>query len=208
MNIFQIINENSNAINSINTFVVAIFTLLLFIATFLLWRSTRKLVLGAESTAERQLRAYVTVVGGGISTVHLREGGIGLQVTVELRNASQTPAYRFSTWIKPPEILPNDAVPYGLPASLEERTGFSIVGPGGSAHITYVIPLTDVASLVSKNKRLFVHGGADYQDAFGKDRTFIFRSVSGEPMCLVSGTGDPVLQGMPLQPHRSGYDAS
>ncbi len=38
---------------------VATFTLILAIATGLLWWSTRKLVLGAEDTAMRQLRAYV-----------------------------------------------------------------------------------------------------------------------------------------------------
>jgi hypothetical protein len=39
--------------------LVALFTALLFIATWLLWLATKKLVLGAENTAERQLRAHV-----------------------------------------------------------------------------------------------------------------------------------------------------
>ena len=46
--------------------VIALFTVILGIATWLLWRSTRALVEGAEKTAERQLRAYVFVKGGGI----------------------------------------------------------------------------------------------------------------------------------------------
>jgi hypothetical protein len=39
--------------------LVAVFTALLFFATLLLFFATRALVLGAEKTAERQLRAYV-----------------------------------------------------------------------------------------------------------------------------------------------------
>lgn len=39
--------------------LVALFTGGLFVATWLLWEATKKLVQGAELTAERQLRAYV-----------------------------------------------------------------------------------------------------------------------------------------------------
>jgi hypothetical protein len=41
--------------------LVAAFTALLFVATFALWWSTRRLVKGADKNAERQLRAYVLV---------------------------------------------------------------------------------------------------------------------------------------------------
>jgi len=39
--------------------LVVLFTAGLFMATWLLWAATKKLVLSAENTAERQLRAYV-----------------------------------------------------------------------------------------------------------------------------------------------------
>src|ERR1035437_9225749 len=41
--------------------VIALFTIILGIATWLLWRSTKKLVEGADATARHQLRAYVSV---------------------------------------------------------------------------------------------------------------------------------------------------
>lgn len=41
---------------------IALFTVLLVLATLFLWKATRDLVLGAEKTAERQLRAYIGVV--------------------------------------------------------------------------------------------------------------------------------------------------
>src|SRR5258708_24055616 len=42
--------------------VIALFTVILGIATWLLWRATKKLVEGADATAEHQLRAYVHIV--------------------------------------------------------------------------------------------------------------------------------------------------
>jgi hypothetical protein len=39
--------------------IIALFTIILGIATWLLWRATKRLVEGADRTAERQLRAYV-----------------------------------------------------------------------------------------------------------------------------------------------------
>jgi hypothetical protein len=46
--------------------LLSIFTLGLFIATWLLFYATKNLVVGAEQTAMRQLRAYITVEPGGI----------------------------------------------------------------------------------------------------------------------------------------------
>ena len=40
---------------------IAVFTVLLFVATFLLWKATRDLVRSAEKTAERQMRAYLGI---------------------------------------------------------------------------------------------------------------------------------------------------
>src|SRR2546423_983870 len=48
----EFVHKNAEAI-------VALFTVILGIATWLLWRSTKRLVEGAERTAERQLRAYI-----------------------------------------------------------------------------------------------------------------------------------------------------
>jgi len=40
--------------------IIALFTVILGIATWFLWRATKRLVEGAEDTAQRQLRAYVS----------------------------------------------------------------------------------------------------------------------------------------------------
>src|ERR1700733_4819113 len=42
--------------------LVALFTALLFFATLALWWATRGLVVGADETARRQLRAYISIM--------------------------------------------------------------------------------------------------------------------------------------------------
>src|SRR5689334_13527367 len=63
----------------------------------------------ANSTANRQLRAYVSVVSGSMMVVQLKDGGLGITVHVELKNSGQTPGYKFLTWMKPPLILDSEA---------------------------------------------------------------------------------------------------
>jgi hypothetical protein len=53
------INWTPEAVTAAATVVLAILTLTLALGTFGLWLATRRLVRGAEDTAERQLRAYV-----------------------------------------------------------------------------------------------------------------------------------------------------
>jgi hypothetical protein len=58
-----------------------------------LWKATRDLVKGAEKTAERQLRAYLTAKAGNI--IHERRSdGWWLEWHPEITNVGQTPAYR------------------------------------------------------------------------------------------------------------------
>jgi hypothetical protein len=46
--------------------IIAIFTVILGMATGFLWLATKNLVIGAEDTAERQLRAYVSISPSGV----------------------------------------------------------------------------------------------------------------------------------------------
>jgi hypothetical protein len=172
------------------------------LATLLLWHATRNLITGSAETSERQLRAYVTLVGGQMRIVNLNTGSLGVSIDIELRNSGQTPAYNFTTWVRPPQVLDKDAVPFGPPADVSERTGSSIVGSAANVTINYTIPLTEQEAINSGSKRIFVWGGADYTDAFGVPRYFRFRSASGPPV------GGPNWQGWSLQPHKLGYEAN
>ena len=69
-----------------DTLIVA-FTAALFFATWLLWSATKSLVVGAERTAERQLRAYV----------YFKETKVDFaarKVAYRIDNFGQTPAHK------------------------------------------------------------------------------------------------------------------
>jgi len=84
------IDWKPDAITAAATIVLAALTTILAFGTIFLWRSTRRLVFGAERTAERQLRAYVTVGSEGISQF----GGPAVTsiANVSVRNVGQVPA--------------------------------------------------------------------------------------------------------------------
>ena len=181
--------------------IIAVFTVILAVATWRLWIATRNLVRGTERTAQSQLRAYVSVESGGVQH-GIVDGQPGFQVHVVLKNYGVTPAYRFRTWINAPVILDTGAVPFiGPTVPLEDRPP-SILGPGSLAHMHWnaVFPMLAVQDIRSGTKAIFVWGGADYIDAFGHPRHFMFR-------CAMSGSEDSP-NGWALKPHRIGYEAN
>lgn len=166
--------------------------------------ATRDAVKLADKTAERQLRAYIAVVSGGMQVVTLTQGGLGIGIHIELKNSGQTPGYDFTTWIKKPEILDKDVVPFGAPTPIEQRNGTSIVGPGASVHINWTLPITetDLAAIQSGAKNVFVWGGADYRDIFEQKRYFIFRDTNAQ------GHFTSIGNVLALAPHKLGYEGN
>lgn len=198
----QFAGDHDKAIVAFGTGVLALFTVILAVATVFLWRATRDLVVDARDKGERQLRAYVALVGGVV--VHATgDNQPGYLVQIELKNSGTTPGYDFTTWIMPPEVQDFSALPFGAPRPESERTGKSIISPNTSAWINafYVWKSDELAAVRSRKKGLFVWGGADYRDAFGEKRRFFFR-------IRISGPEDtPNRAGWALKPHPLGYEA-
>jgi hypothetical protein len=193
-------------------FLLVIFTGLIAISTgFLFWetkktsRATRDAVELAETTAKRQLRAYVAVESADARFVNLIEGGQGIVVHIVIRNSGQTPGYGLTTWIQPPKILLPDVIPFGKPLPIPQRNGSSIIAANGTANLWQTIAVSDEqwGSLKSGTKLLFIWGGLDFKDAFDADRHFKFRMVNSSAT-LVNNPGDMFA----LQPHRLGYEAN
>lgn len=165
--------------------------------------AAKKAVELSDRTAQLQLRAYVTLVAGKIQVVNVTQGGRAIQITIELKNSGQTPGYQFTTWIKPPQILDKDAVPFGPATPIGERTGVSIIGPGSNVAMTWILAATEdeLADLLAEKKKLFVWGGADYTDIFKEKRFFTFRAANAP---FTAGLDYPVA----VQPHKAGYEAN
>src|SRR5260221_9762787 len=76
--------------------LLVVFTALLFAATVFLYLATRNLVVGAQDTAKRQLRAYVAVAAHDGPRL---QSDKPISVSVQLTNLGQTPAHHVTSWM-------------------------------------------------------------------------------------------------------------
>ena len=88
------IHDFKEEIVAIGTLFIAAFTVILAFATFFLYFATRDLVTGAKDTAERQLRAYLTITPVMLSSINPDENS---GFIFEQKNQGQTPAYSATT---------------------------------------------------------------------------------------------------------------
>ena len=156
---------------------VAVFTLVLAVATFLLWRSTKALADEGRNTATRQLRAYVFPVQFEILADRPNK------VRVTAKNFGKTPAYNIAM-----------AARFELAASEDHLTPVNDAGP--SLGILAPESVTSVKaeevqsqeSAAGQNSRTpnsgnrntfeqYAHGLISYRDTFGKRRWSRFRQV-------------------------------
>jgi hypothetical protein len=157
-----------------DTLLVSI-TFLLFLATLALWLATRKLVRGAEDTAERQLRAYVTVIGGSLCIQNKTIHGV-----LELKNSGQTPAYELTIWSQM-KIQPSDETFVEEPPRHDDSTLAKIVvGPGSTTNPRDRLEIpadNDISLPAIRNGKAWVYiwGRIDYRDAFKCKRFAEFR---------------------------------
>jgi hypothetical protein len=189
--------------------VIAIFTAILGMATWFLWRATRDLVRGAEETAERQLRAHVFIDGGSIQIITRDRRRVHpelpnpqmplyIQVHTVIKNYGQTPAYKFKVWRKLGIRDPNN-LEFG---EIGEGTAEDILGPNTTSTITAAIPIDDkvLTSIRDGTKSIFSWGRISYIDAFKKQRHFTFYQTNGRE--LGAGAGG----GWPLEPASKPYE--
>jgi hypothetical protein len=162
--------------------VIAIFTVILGVATWLLWRATDKLVRGAERASEQQLRAYISVNPTEISSTDREERFA--QITCIVKNHGQTPAreinYVFDFGVMPnplPEdfIFPPPAMPINMEGSL-----FPLADMKVWFNFNRLLSTEEFAAVEADTLRLHVWGRAFYRTAFGQRcYTKIAASVGG-----------------------------
>jgi hypothetical protein len=153
--------------------IIALFTIILGIATWLLWRATKRLVEGAEDTAQRQLRAYLCAVG-----CRMKKFEVGKEVvaTVTIENTGQTPAYD-TTVVTTIEFR---SLPIKENLILERPTQLSRTTVGRDQKIlpsAYGRRLTqeEYFAVLNGDAAIFVYGQVKYRTAFGREPTTDFR---------------------------------
>lgn len=152
----EFVHKNAEAI-------IALFTIILGIATWLLWRATDRLVRGADKTAERQLRAYIHVFDVKLSHV---DDDWSPVIRINIKNFGKTPA------LKVRHKIGNTLVIAG-PGSfdLKDDTNVSDLGPdqkigkssvmGREVWHSMILP-----SIKKGGGQFFVFGKITYSDVF------------------------------------------
>lgn len=165
--------SSSEEVTAWSTVALAIITFLLAMYTARLWKATEQLVKGAEDSAQRQLRAYLTVV---IGTATYQEAGKDIRFAGRPRliNTGNTPAhkvsYRANAAILPVQ-LPRD---FEFPLT-QDSIGGSVIGPNQFTELQAVVDEFVLDSQVSdikygKDRVLHIWGVVTYKDIFGEYR--------------------------------------
>jgi hypothetical protein len=210
--IAQVLDKAGGIITALATIAIAIFTLTLKRATDRLWDAGEKQLSHLSDTAERQLRAYVTLIDEQVELVANETAFI---LDFKLRNDGNTPAYHFAAWTEG-EVSAVDADPFpDKRPVLGDKAQRSIIGPAAIARTnTSEQPLsaTDLEAIRKGTHAIFVWGGAEYEDAFKNPRYFVFRvSMTGKEIRVGESFEDRKVvhrYGWHFSPHPKGYDGN
>ena len=151
--------------------VIALFTIILAIATILLWVVTQGILTDSRLTTQQQLRAYVFIRD---SMLEGFSSPSGPSFNITFTNSGKTPAWNLK--------IAMDAFILEHPSSQERHAGeFSdhgALGPNGIYTMSATMPaLTqeEIADVRAANKAIYVFGRVEFEDAFGNEQWLVFR---------------------------------
>lgn len=158
-------------VTAIATIAIAFFTIVLAIATGLLWNA-------GERHSERELRAYISIINGQIELIKTDKGRFFIKGKIEFKNSGKTPAYDFRPWTSL-DVLASGTDPSKTRGTSEQS---SIFGPGDTSEIELFIgPIEEptLESIRQSNTSIFIWGEIDFTDAFGREWTLAYVNVNG-----------------------------
>lgn len=164
------------------TLIITIFTGVSVFSNVMLWLVTGRTLAHGRETAQRQLRAYVSVIIGG-AVYQERDKSIRFEGRPVILNTGQTPAHDLSYWANAAVLtLP---IPPGFPFEPRPGSGFNwfaVLGPQQTFIASAVVPDFvddgEVESIKSGPDRgLCVWGRVIYRDAFGEIHQTEFSQV-------------------------------
>jgi hypothetical protein len=150
--------------------VIAIFTVILGVATWALFVATRNLVRGAEQTAERQLRAYVSDSPEEI-IFNMDNKSAKIKASFVSKNHGQTPAFNlrhFTFYYKFDRSIPDD-FQFPDPRPQQNVTSQAVIFPNAEIPVggrEIELSHTELNDLAEENKRLYIMAIVLYQDVF------------------------------------------
>jgi hypothetical protein len=160
----RFIHENHEAI-------VALFTVILGVATWMLWRATRDLITGSEKISANQLRAYVYFQGfvSGANPDPADTNKIKEYVFVaRIENVGLTPATAVRAWIDVQCFPMNED---RQPDEKKEMAGpATILGPGSTGLSSYrTVPIKTMEEKWRDETEIFIISRVEYRDTFNPE---------------------------------------
>jgi hypothetical protein len=162
---------------ALGTLILALFTGALGFATIFLWRATKRLVVGADENARRQLRAYVSVTMAHVSSFAKDEY---ISVRFTLMNRGLTPArslVHHSEIFVAPEPLPEDFILPGLTSRLSDPlTLFPSQDINGTKTAAHFFSQEEIRGIANGTARIYCYGMVYYETVFDSPATTTFCS--------------------------------
>jgi hypothetical protein len=154
------------------TFLLTIFTGLLWQSTDKLWAAGERQLIHLSDTAQQQLRAYINNVSAVISNVG---AGKSVEVRVEIKNFGQTPAYNVRHYSQ----LTLAHFPWTESAMNFAPLSTSTMGPGANSFnlvkSSQMLNEELLIGLLTGRCAYYVEGRVTYVDAFGNERFTNYR---------------------------------
>jgi hypothetical protein len=144
--------------------VGALATIGLLFYTGRLWRSTSDLVERADINAQKELRAYLGVLGS-----YIFYDGNGIQAGVEIVNNSSTPAYRTRWWFTYEIADSVESARFTAVPQLDAEWD-QVPGAKNTLRIRAEVSGADAKAIREGTKVFLMYGRLDYFDAFDKPR--------------------------------------
>jgi hypothetical protein len=156
--------------------------------------STDKLVIDAEDTAKRQLRAYVSFEEGGRITC----GTLGCGIDIRIKNSGQTPAYNVTCYVasESRDTVFDPITDQNFRNFQFSQTGIATVdlGSGQEWTISNCTQGPSIVGLSEKTgKTLYAWGVVKFRDAFNRcQRTAFIAKESSGLTFLWQSASDPI----------------
>lgn len=163
--------------------IIAIFTVIIGIATALLFFATDNLVRGADDTARKQLRAYVHAIFTNKTGTFFIQLGHSLEIPITIENSGQTPAYDVVVNIM--AVVHDYPMTSPLPNLIESEGSKTVLHPRAKIYCT--ISLSDSLTQVQVDdikirgtKKIYMFGKVSYRDIYNIPRETTIRLMSME----------------------------
>jgi hypothetical protein len=161
------------------TLWLVVFTALLARATLRLWDSTERLVKGAEDTAQRQLRAYISVDAPDNMPAII---GDKISIILQITNDGQTPAYNVLAY--PRVAIASIPLTEGLPEAVVESRKKTLGDLNPKARVfqsgEIAAPNQQVMEAIRNGtKGIYFYGEVKFVDTFNKNQWVKFCVMLG-----------------------------